>query len=76
MHEGVYVHQMAGFYFEKIVAEFKIPAEFYVATVIAMGFPGSPEQLPEELQKRELAERSRKPFAEILFSEEFGKSFE
>lgn len=76
MHEGVYVHQMAGFYFEKIVAEFKVPDEYYVATVIAMGFLGNPEQLSEELQKRELAERGRKPFSEILFSDEFGKSFE
>jgi len=75
MHEDVYVHQMAGFLSEKIAVEFKVPDEYIVATVIAMGYLGNPEQLPEELQKRELAERDRKPFNEILFMDEFGKSF-
>ncbi len=36
-------------------------------TMIALGYPGNPDDLPENLRERELAPRSRKPLSEFLF---------
>lgn len=76
MHEGLYVHQMAGFRFDVIKNNFNIPEEFYIVTVIAIGYLGKPEMLDDDLREREMAERSRKEISEIIFSEQFGASWE
>ena len=36
--------------------------------VIAVGFPGEPQDLPEEYQEREMAERNRQPLGDVAFS--------
>jgi hypothetical protein len=41
--------------------------------IFAVGYPDQPESLPEDLQKRELAPRSRKPLEHFVFTEEWGK---
>lgn len=76
MHEGLYVHQMGGFYFDKIKGHFSIPEEFYIVTVVAIGYLGKPEILDDDLREREMTERSRKEISEIVFSEQFGNSWE
>ena len=35
---------------------------------IAIGYPGNPDELPEDLRERELGERSRKPQSEFVFA--------
>jgi nitroreductase len=76
MHEGLYVHQMAGFHFEKIKGYFNVPEEYYIVSVIALGYLGKPESLEEDLKVREMEERSRKETKEIIFSGTFGNSWE
>lgn len=72
-HDGLFVHQMAGFSPEKARKFFDIP-EFYDAlTAIAVGYIGDYTILPERMQKSELAERERKEINEFVFSEKFGK---
>jgi hypothetical protein len=39
-----------------------------------LGYAGDPASLPEELRKREIAPRQRKPLDSFVFSEEWGKS--
>lgn len=73
MHEGLYVHQMGGFHFENLKDSFQIPEEFYIVTVIALGYIGKPEVLDEDLKEREMADRKRKTLKEILFSGSFGE---
>jgi len=75
-HENLYVHQMAGFHFEKIKNYFAVPDEFYIATVIAIGYIGNPDILEEDLKEIETAERERKDTSETVFTETFGKSWD
>jgi len=74
MHQGLYVHQMAGFDAEKAATVFSLPEHYKALTAIAVGYAGDPDLLPEELKVRELAERSRKDFNSFVFSESFGQS--
>jgi len=64
---GVQIHQMAGFSAEAARAAFQVPAEYEVVSVFTIGYPGEVEALPEPLQQRELAPRTRKPLAEFMF---------
>jgi hypothetical protein len=48
------VHQMAGFYGEKARDLFGIPQGLTPFTMMALGYPGEPDVLPENLRKKEL----------------------
>ena len=76
MHEGLYLHQMAGYHFEKIKSHFDIPEEYFIVTVIAVGYVGRPEILDDDLREREMADRTRKEMPEIIFSGNFGNSWD
>jgi nitroreductase len=65
---GLNAHQMGGFDAERLTATFGVPERFTPMAVIAVGFPGAPQDLPEEFQERELAERNRRPLTDIAFS--------
>ena len=52
-HQGLVVHGMEGFDYERARAELHIPDEFQVEAMAAVGKPGAKELLPEKLQKRE-----------------------
>jgi len=65
---GLQVHQMGGFDKEKATEYLKLDIEnFEPVTAIAVGFPGDPEQLSEELKLRELIPRTRKELEEFVF---------
>lgn len=64
---GVQIHQMAGFSQEAARAAFQVPADYDLVSVFTIGYPGNLEALPEALQQRETAPRTRKPLGEILF---------
>ena len=74
MHQGLYVHQMGGFSAVKSRELFEIPESFEVLTVIAVGYRGDPETLPEKLKQREVQERTRNGLTEIIFSGKFGNA--
>lgn len=64
---GLQVHQMGGFDKEKAIKYLQLEIEnFEPVTVIAVGFPGDAEQLPDELKMRELQPRKRKEIGEIV----------
>jgi nitroreductase len=65
---GLAVHPMAGFDSEKARQLFQIPEGHAPLAMIALGYPGSIENLPEELLKRETAPRSRKALEEWVFA--------
>jgi len=75
MYEGLYVHQMAGFYFDILKNNFDIPEEYYIVTVIAIGYIGSSDLLDDNLKNIENAERIRKELNETVFKEKFGNSW-
>lgn len=51
---------------------YPIPEEYEPATVVTVGYPGDPQNLPDGLRDRELAPRVRKPLTEIVFSGKWG----
>lgn len=66
LNNNIYTHPMGGFSAEKIINTFNLPAELEPVIVLALGYLGDPETLPEDLKKRELAPRTRKPLNEII----------
>jgi nitroreductase len=70
---GLVVHQMAGFDVEKARREFAIPHDHEPVAVTAIGYPGSPAELPDKLRQKELAPRQRKALADFVFECSFGQ---
>ena len=70
---GLAVHQMGGFDGENIRQALSIPEGFEPVVVFAVGYADQPTILPEELQKREQAPRSRKLLQDFVYTEEWGK---
>lgn len=58
-HLGLNVHQMGGFEKEKIIRNLNIPDTHEPVVVLAIGYPGKPEQLAEPFKTRETAPRER-----------------
>ncbi len=75
MTMGIYIRQMGGFDPDKTRAIFAVPDNFIPVSVLAIGYKGNPEFLPEDLKKKELAIRRRKDLSEIAFAGKFGISF-
>jgi nitroreductase len=69
---GLLVHQMAGFDAQKARQVFAIPEDWEPVAAMAIGYPGDPQSLPDKLQERELAPRSRKPLAEFVMTGVWG----
>lgn len=67
MRHELYVHQMAGIHLDKARELLNIPEGFDPVTMFTIGYIGEPDQLPENLQTSERAERSRKEIDEVLF---------
>jgi nitroreductase len=64
---GIYGHQMGGFYRDKAREFLGLNDDYEIATIIALGYLGDPEQLTEPFRSRELMSRSRKPLQETVF---------
>lgn len=73
--EGIYLHQMGGFDHSLALKNFQVPDNFDAISMIVLGYPGDPKQLPERLKERELKPRERKPLSTMVFSGQFGQSF-
>ncbi len=64
---GLYVHQMGGYDKEKARDLLNIPEGYQPVAMIAVGYKGNPEEMPEELRKRDKAERKRKFRSELVY---------
>jgi nitroreductase len=67
---GLVVHGMEGFDYEKAKEATHVPADYTVEALFAIGKPGKKELLPVELQKREVM-TDRKPLSEFVFKGTF-----
>ncbi|MEP2670119.1 MAG: nitroreductase family protein [Cyclobacteriaceae bacterium] len=68
---GLNVHQMGGYDAQKVRLDFNVPDHYEIGVIMAIGYPGDPEQLPENLKQREVAPRRRKPQDEFVMNEVF-----
>ena len=64
---GLVTHQMGGFDADKARTVLGIPEGHVPLTMIALGYPGPLDKLPDDLRERELAPRSRKSLNEFAF---------
>jgi nitroreductase len=69
---GLQIHQMAGIDPEKARHIFGVPADEEVVAGFAIGYPGDPATLPDQLRERELAARERKPISAFVFTGKWG----
>ncbi len=58
--KGYVVHGMEGFDYQRAKSELKVPDEFQVEAMAAVGLPASPDMLSEEQRKRERPNDRRK----------------
>jgi nitroreductase len=64
---GLFVHQMGGFERERTREVLNIPEKHAPVTMIAVGYLGRPDALPEDMRERELVRSSRRALEEIAF---------
>ncbi len=69
---GLAVHQMGGFDLQKARDEFGIPEGYEPVAVIAIGYPGDPAALPDDLRERELAPRTRNDLGTFVYGAQWG----
>jgi nitroreductase len=65
---GIQLHQMAGFSPDQARKIYAIPKGHDPLTAIALGYPGDPDALPDQLRTIELADRKRKSVSQFVFS--------
>jgi nitroreductase len=66
---GLAAHQMAGFDPDAARKAFEIPDIYAIGSVIALGYQGEPDALPnEQFRSQEVSPRTRKPLKEFVFS--------
>jgi len=63
--KNLYTHAMGGFDREKAREVLKIPEEYDIHAIVAIGYKGDKSDLPEALQKREVAS-GRKKISEFI----------
>ncbi len=68
---NLYVHQMGGFDKEMVRKAFALSSEFEPVIVLAIGYIGKAENLPDDMRELEEKPRSRYDLDRILFFNEF-----
>ena len=68
---GLVVHGMAGFDYQRAADTLLVPSDFHVDAMAAVGRPGRVEDLPEVQRARE-SPSARRPIAESVFEGRFG----
>ena len=66
---------MAGFELQKARELLQIPAHYEPVAMIALGYLGDPDTLPEKLRARELTARTRKPLTEFVYTGRWREPF-
>lgn len=63
---GLHIHQMGGFFADRIREVVGISDEYEPVIMVAVGYVGDKDQLPEHLRKRETGPRNRKDIRELV----------
>ncbi|MES2500436.1 MAG: nitroreductase family protein [Pseudomonadota bacterium] len=70
---GLMAHQMGGFNADAARKVFKIPEQFTLMAMVAVGYAADIKTVTGEALSRETAERKRKPLAELFFDSAWDK---
>jgi nitroreductase len=71
-NQGLVMHEMGGFDRDKAKRVFKVPDEYGIGIMIAIGYQDSHDILPERYKEKANSPRERKQLSEIAFLEELG----
>jgi nitroreductase len=71
---GLFVHQMAGIYPDKVRELYSVPDGFEPVAGIVLGYLGDPALLPKDLRQREGAPRARRPIETFVFQGVWGQT--
>jgi hypothetical protein len=74
--QGLIMHEMGGYDLLKAAEVFRIPEDFGVGMMIAIGCQDKHRVLPERFREKAFALRVRKSLSNIVFAGELGKSIE
>ena len=66
---GLQVHQMGGYHDRTLRENLAITEAYELGAVMAVGYPGDPDTLPQHLAQREQAPRQRKKQEVFVFNE-------
>jgi nitroreductase len=69
-NQGLIMHEMGGFDFQRAREIFKIPEEYEVGIMIAIGYQDTHHVLPDRLAEKAFKPRERKSLPEFVFVEE------
>jgi nitroreductase len=75
-NQGLIMHEMGGFDVKKAIEIFKIPEDFEIGVMIAIGYQDKHSVLPERFREKAYSPRERRKLSEIAFVEEIGKSLQ
>lgn len=70
-HLGLNVHQMGGFDNARLKENLNVPDNYEPVVVLAIGYPGDVQTLPDHLKQRELAPRERYLQQEFVMNKSF-----
>jgi nitroreductase len=73
---GLIAHPIAGYSPQRVKEALGIPADYVLITLVVVGWPGDPAGLSDKHRKLELSPRARKPLAEVVFWERFGRGMQ
>jgi hypothetical protein len=71
---GIRAHQMGGFDPEAVRTTYGVPEKARPITAIALGYPGDPDDLDEDLRAQELAPRKRRPLSDLVFEKSWNRA--
>ena len=74
--EGLVSHQMAGFDPQRARTSLGIPDGFEPVAMVAIGYPGDEDRLPEALREREAAPRGRHELEAMVFGAGWDQPFD
>jgi len=67
------VHPMAGIIPDRVRELYGVPTGVVPLVALAIGYPAPLEEIPENMREQELTPRTRKPVAEFVFGQEWGR---
>lgn len=75
-NQGLIMHEMGGFDVQRAIEIFRIPDDFEVGVMIAIGYQDKHSVLPERFREKAYSSRERRSLSEIAFVGEIGKHLE
>ena len=75
-NQGLIMHEMGGFDVQKAVEIFKIPEDYEIGIMIAIGYQDKHSVLPERFREKAYSPRVRRKLSEIAYVEDIGNNLE